>query len=296
MDCASGLAWPVAQLGRALELLARESGLRPGAGAPLTSPPPIGASRQALESWVEQACRRLNLEAEPAEIPYNAVERRLCHAGPALLTIAGSGGTSFLALVEAGRRAAVVLGCDGLRHRVRMSELAAWLRRVLEAPVAPMIEALVAEAGIPDGRRSRAEAAIMRDRFESAPISLCWLLRQRPDAPFRDHLQQALLTRHLWIFSIAYLAQSCVSVIAWWIVGRAALEGRFDAGTLVAWIFLLLMLVPLTLVAAWSQGVFAIGAGGFLKLRLLFGTLRLNPDEPRHQGVGQHLARVIESE
>jgi ATP-binding cassette subfamily B protein len=49
-------------------------------------------------------------------------------------------------------------------------------------------------------------------------------------------------------------------------------------------------------VAAWSQGVFAVGAAGLLKLRLLFGALRLQPDETRHQGIGQHLARVIESE
>ena len=40
MDCASGLAWPVTQLGGALELLARAGGLRPRSGAPLASPPP----------------------------------------------------------------------------------------------------------------------------------------------------------------------------------------------------------------------------------------------------------------
>src|SRR5439155_15459511 len=39
-----------------------------------------------------------------------------------------------------------------------------------------------------------------------------------------------------------------------------------------------------------------IGAAGFLKTRLLFGALRLEPDETRHQGIGQHMARVIESE
>jgi ABC-type multidrug transport system fused ATPase/permease subunit len=297
MDRASGLAWPVTHLGRALELLARTSGLRARSSAPVPSPPPrIEASRDALGRWVEEACRRLNLEAESAEIPYNAVERSLCHAGPALLTLAGPNGPSYLALVAAGRRAAVVLGPDGQRHRVRISELAAWLRQDLEAPLAPMVQALVAEAGIPAGRRYQAGLAILRDRFGSTPVSPCWLLRLRADAPFWQHVRQALLPRHLVIFSIAYLATACVGVTAWWIVGRAALEGRFDAGTLVAWTFLLLMLVPLGLVAAWSQGVFAIGAGGLLKLRLLYGALRLEPDETRHQGVGQHLARVIESE
>ena len=136
----------------------------------------------------------------------------------------------------------------------------------------------------------------MRDRIGPAPLSHGWLLRLPPGAPFRHHLRQALVTRNLVIFSIAYVLQTCVSVTAWFMAGRAALEGRFDAGTVFAWTFLLLMLAPLGLVAAWSQGVFAVGAGGLLKLRLLFGALRLEPDETRHQGIGQHLARVIESE
>jgi ATP-binding cassette subfamily B protein len=297
MDRASDLAWPVAHLGKALETLARASGLRPRSGAPLPSPSAtIETSRDALGSWVEQACRRLDLEAEPAEVPYNAVESSLCHAGPALLTLAGPDGPSFVTLLEAGRRVAVVLGPDGRRHRLPLGELAAWLRRDLEAPLAPRVQALLAEAGIPLVRRLQAGRAILRDRFGSAPISACWHLRLRPEAPFRQHLRQALLMRHLWMFVLAYVAQASVLVASWWIVGRAALEGRFDPGSLFAWTFLLLTIVPLGLVAAWSQGVFAIGAGGLLKLRLLFGALRLEPDATRHQGVGQHLARVMESE
>ena len=40
----------------------------------------------------------------------------------------------------------------------------------------------------------------------------------------------------------------------------------------------------------------AIGAGALLKQRLLFGTLRLEPEEIRSEGSGQLLGRVIESE
>ncbi len=159
-----------------------------------------------------------------------------------------------------------------------------------------MVQALLVEAGIPAARRPQAGQAVLRDQFGSAPVAPCWLLRLPPHAPFRQHLRQAMLTRHLWIVVFALLAHACVLVASWWIIGRAALEGRFDPATLFAWSFLLLMLVPLALFGAWSQGVFAIGAGGFLKLRLLYGALRLEPDETRHQGVGQHLARVMECE
>ena len=44
------------------------------------------------------------------------------------------------------------------------------------------------------------------------------------------------------------------------------------------------------------QGRFAIGVGGLLKPRLLAGALRLAPEEMRHQGAGQLLGRVFESE
>jgi ATP-binding cassette, subfamily B, bacterial len=57
-----------------------------------------------------------------------------------------------------------------------------------------------------------------------------------------------------------------------------------------------LTLVPFRLLATWSQGRLAIGAGGLLKQRLLYGALRLEPEEIRYQGAGQLLGRVLEAE
>src|SRR6185503_5649058 len=100
----------------------------------------------------------------------------------------------------------------------------------------------------------------------------------------------------LTVFVAAYAASAIISMGAWWLIGRAALEGRLESGTLVGWSFLLLSLVPLAVFAMWSQGLFAIGVGGILKTQLLAGALKLDTDETRHQGIGQHLARVLESE
>jgi ATP-binding cassette subfamily B protein len=44
------------------------------------------------------------------------------------------------------------------------------------------------------------------------------------------------------------------------------------------------------------QSTVALGLGGLLKKRLLYGALRFSPDEIRHRGVGQLLGQVIESE
>ena len=85
-------------------------------------------------------------------------------------------------------------------------------------------------------------------------------------------------------------------LLAWWMIGQGALQGRLDPGWLLAWALLLVTLVPFRLLATWSQGRLAIGAGGLLKQRLLYGALRLAPEEMRHQGAGQLLGRVIEAE
>jgi ATP-binding cassette subfamily B protein len=62
------------------------------------------------------------------------------------------------------------------------------------------------------------------------------------------------------------------------------------------WALLLLTLVPLRVFITRLQGWVAIGTGALLKQRLFFGSLRLDPDSLRHQGAGQLLGRVLESE
>src|SRR6266568_4556359 len=77
--------------------------------------------------------------------------------------------------------------------------------------------------------------------------------------------------------------------------GGCATRG-FDWGWLTAWALVLFSMVPFRLLVTWWQGMLAIRIGGLLKRRLLFGALQLHPDEIRHQGAGQLLGCVIESE
>jgi ATP-binding cassette subfamily B protein len=79
-------------------------------------------------------------------------------------------------------------------------------------------------------------------------------------------------------------------------IGHGALEGRLDQGWLLAWALLLLTIVLLQVLATWSQGLLALGAGGLLKQRHLYGALRLAPEEVRNQGAGQFFGRVMESQ
>jgi ATP-binding cassette subfamily B protein len=109
-------------------------------------------------------------------------------------------------------------------------------------------------------------------------------------------VRQARLPRHLLVLIGAHTVQYFLLLLSWWLVGRGALEGRLDLGWLLAWGLILLTTVPFRLLMIWSQGVLAIGAGGLLKQRLLYGVLRLAPEEVRHQGAGQFFGRVLESQ
>jgi ATP-binding cassette, subfamily B, bacterial len=291
------LAWPAARLGEALAALARTAGLAPRAMELLS--PPVGLpghGDEALGGWLQAAASRLGLEAEPAEITYGEVEGRLRRLGPALLRLPGDGEPSVLACFGAGHRTVALLGPDLTVHRLRPAAVCAALCRDLEAPVAAEVDRLLVEAGVPKRRQARARAALLHERLGPRPIGGCWLLRLSPGASLWHQARQAHLPSHFLALVGAHAGQYLFWLLAWWMIGQAALQGRFDSGWLLAWALLLVTLVPFRMLAAWWQGRLAIGAGVLLKQRLLYGALRLAPEEMRHQGAGQFLGRVLEAE
>ncbi len=100
----------------------------------------------------------------------------------------------------------------------------------------------------------------------------------------------------LLALAIAHALQYGLWILAWYLVGSHVLSGGTDRGWLIPWALLLLTLVPLRVLITRLQGWAAIGAGALMKQRLFFGSLRLDPDSLRHQGAGQLLGRVLESE
>lgn len=280
MDSASGLAWPLARLPDAIDALARATGF---------------AAERAVDAG--RGSGHPAFETDSFDVPYAALDRTLQHAGPALLKLTSSEGDAFLAVIEAAdRRAIRLLAPDGTRVTVPRATVATWLRAHLDQPVAASVDRLLAEAGIPAERQEAARRSILGTHLGASPVTRCWLLRPKPEATLWQHMRHAAVPRRFAVFLLAYAGISLASVGSWWLIGAAALEGRFDPGSLLAWTFLLLSVVPLGLFAMWSQGVFILGTGGLLKLQLLAGALKLDPDDTRHAGVGQHLASVIESE
>ena len=307
------IAWPANRLAEALEALALRSGLRPKSVELPIPPAGIADEPRRLGLWIESVANTLGVEAEPSEIRYAEVERKLASAAPALIRCSDG---RLLALLDEG----TVLGPDLEVHRLGADVIRAELCADVEAPLTGALDGLLAvaqltarpetcerpltneldelleAASIRGRRRERVREALLRERLAGTRVGYAWLLRLPPGSSFSLQLKLAQVPRRLGLLAGAHLIQYVLWLAAWFVVGVGALEGRLDRGLLLAWALLLFTLVPIRGLITWLQGVVSITAGGILKERLLYGALRLKPDEIRHQGAGQLLGRVIESE
>jgi ATP-binding cassette, subfamily B, bacterial len=291
------LSWPVSKLGEALEALARTGGLMPRS-VEVPPPPPRLAwdGSEALGRWIEATAGSLGFEAEPVEVSYAEVEQVVRSAGPVLLRLPGGEEPHFLALLRGRRRAVSILGPDRTVYRLQPEMICEALCQGLELLLTARVDQLLSQAKVPKQRQARARAAILRERLGPVRIDGGWLLRLLPSASIWHQMRQAGLPRHLLRFMGAHTVEYFLLLLSWWMIGRGALEGQLDQGWFLAWALILLTIVPFKLLTMWSQGMLAIGAGGLLKQRLLYGALRLEPEEMRHLGAGQLLGRVIESQ
>jgi ATP-binding cassette subfamily B protein len=297
MEALNTLAWPVGRLGEAITALARLRGWRLRDVEP---PAYQGGLEQdgteAIGVWLEAAATWLGVEAEPVEIPYAEVESLVRRAGPALLRLPGLEKPGFLALLGSQGCRVMLVGPDLVVHRMTVEVICTALCHVAEAPLRVEVAQVLAAVGVPRQRRVRAQRAMLNERLSAARLGDCWLLRLPADASFWQQVRQARLPRRLLGLLGAYATQYFCWLLAWWLLGRGALQGHLDAAWLLAWGLLLVTLIPLRLWSTWGQGQLALGVGGLLKTRLLAGALRLAPEEMRHQGAGQFLGRVLEAE
>ncbi len=289
--------WPLARAGEALESLSRASGFAPATrAASIANFLPATLDREGMARWIDTASHTLGLEADALNVNYGHVGELVRAAGPALLYAETKAGPRLVALVGARRNKAAVIALDHSTVKVPAEEIEDALFADVYAKSGARIDVLLDKANVPEQRRSRARDALVRGPVARTPFEAGWMLRTPPSAPFFGQVRQAGLVRPTVSMIIANLVTQGLSVAAWWLIGRGALEGNLDRGWLVAWALIMLTMIPVRVMASWWQGVIGVGAGALLKRRMLLGALRLEPEEIRHQGTGQILGRVIESE
>jgi ATP-binding cassette subfamily B protein len=294
------IAWPASRLGELIENLAQKAGLisRP---TRLLQPPEalLKAGKPSIDSWIDNAASHLSLEAEAINTLYTDVEMLIRTAGPAILQLppqAKTDGPLFLALLRGSLRRVTILCPDLKIRRLRLEVIRAALCSPYEALVGETIDQILLDAQVPIERRQPARRAILREQLGPIRIEAGWLLRLSPGTGLHRQLQHAGVYRPVFILLGMYFVQQLLTIASWYVIGRGVFQGHFDLGWLFAWAILLFSIIPVQIIVSDAQSELSMGAGALFKQRLIHGTLKLEPEEIRHQGLGQYLGRVMESE
>ena len=291
------MAWPAVRLNEAVEVLAQKSGLALDTNLEIVPPPHIHKlDARTLGDWIEGAADRLGLEAEAVSTTYTEVEQMLLSACPALLTLPNHPQSGFLIIFKARRGRVSVITPELTECHIPLAIIQSSLTQEIEAPVGEQVDRLLAVTGVPQHRRAQTRQAILDEQLSEIRIEGCWLLRQLPGAGYWSQVRRARLPRYLAMLVAADAVYSLLQAVGWWIILQGSLEGHFDSVWLWAWCLVLFSAVPFQVLSLWARGLVSVGNGALFKRRLLYGALQLDPEEVRHQGVGQFLGRVLESD
>ncbi len=144
--------------------------------------------------------------------------------------------------------------------------------------------------------RPAAVEKLIDKRLASKPVARITHFASLPGSRFPTQLRSTGWFGRLATMAAAYTAADIASLLGFALLGRAAFSGRWDPGWFWGWVALLAISLPLQAISSWNQGWLSIAFGGLMKQRLLAGSLAIDVDKIRTQGVGQLLSRVLESE
>jgi ATP-binding cassette subfamily B protein len=314
----------VARLGEAIEALARLANLLPGSvpalSATLSAPAPrVYADDDAREQWVESVAQHLSIEAEPVEAKYADVDAFVCGVAPAIVGISDGGsqmadssetetGRSgiedrkskiqnlprFLVLLKGGNRV-TLLAPNLSQQKIAAPVLRDTLCREVETPFSETTEQMLIQAGVAPERRARVRRTILAQRLSTVSVARGWILRLSPSTADWRQLRHTRIIPLTAIILGVNLLQQLLTIAGWGIIGGDVLQGRFDWARLWAWALLTLMGIPLQMLAAYVGARLGTNVGSTFKTRLLYGALKLEPEEIRHEGAGQFLSRIMDA-
>ena len=285
--------WPRARLAELLAAAARHFGV-PGANVGAA---PLVSSDEEIEYLIERMAQAAGLEAEPVVIAYPRFDTFLQSGGPVLLALDAE--ASELALVVAStRRKLRLLGSDHRLHTVDPGEIRVRMCAEAEAPFAGRLDAMLDEIGVAPRRRARARRSLLLQWLSAGAVENCWLLRRPPSATLlaRAAHESGGLVKNLIVATGAHVAAYALGVSAVAVIAQGFERGWIDLGWLYAAGLILLLALLFGVLANLTLGQLAIDVGTLIKQRLLAGTLLFGAHEMKHQGAGQLLGRVIESD
>lgn len=289
--------WPASRLGEALEMLAQRSGLQPSPVRPPAAPSGITDSDAQREQWLHFTADQLGIEVEPVEITYREIDAFIRQSAPVILriTLPDQAVPVFLPVLRGGGRVSILTPDLKTRH-VSVASLAALIRAPFFAATAVRDHTFLERVGVPDERKEAVRAALYDEVFGTSQVQGGWLVRLGPGAPLMSHLRRAGLLRALIVILLAQGVIQGLTLGGWAIMSNQTLQGSFDIGWLAAWGLLLFTAIPLQLGIAVHTTTVSTRIGTLLKQRLIHGTLSLNPEALRHEGMGQFLSRIMDAD
>jgi len=289
----AALSWPVSRLGEALTGLTRKGRL--GNADNELAAPADSEDASELKNWILWAANRLGCEASVLAIPFRSLERELATAYPALLQLSEN---AYLAVLSGkGGKLSVLAPNLEIRH-VSARALAAAIREPAERALRAELGSTLKEAGlaVSNSKQRRTLDLLLDEQAAGKSFDQCWILRSQPGNGAFRLLRESNAMQNAAGLVVAHIGQYLLWIASWAVLGSLSFSGHMDRGWLLGWALLLVTLIPFQLSTTWLQGLFAIGLGGYLKRRLLWGSLRLASDEMRRGGIGSFLGQALEAE
>ncbi len=299
------IAWPASKLAEAIDILAHKSKLASDLVSVSASSLYLGrAEDKIFDHWFTRAAQQLKITAESVAVSYLDMDTLVRGGGPILLRLPPHFDTDesyFLALLKSRWGKAAIIGPDLKVHHIKTKTLQQALSYEIEAPLMSHTETLLTQLGVSEQRRKRAltsmaQETILREGLGSAQIITGWLLNPEANVSL---WQQARFERAFYPFFVAvgaFAIAYTLTLLSWVIIGQGDFNGHLDSGWLQAWALLTFNAVFFKMIVFDYHSKFSMNAGGLIRRKMLYGTLKLQPDDIRHQGAGQFLGRVLESE
>lgn len=286
--------WSLAQLNERFVWLA-EAWRRPL--PPTPAPPAVGlATRPELERWIAQLADWYELEAEPFELTYYEAAGKIAPLQTGLLWLIHEPTPTFVWVEKATSQTVTLLAPDQKSYTFPLKALLHHLQEPLAAQLRPEVTQLLHNAQITGAAHEKAAQFLLQERLGGKLVARGWLMRLPAGAGFLDQLRFAQVDRVLGKLSFNYVVKMVFWLGSWGLLWQGVTAGQPQWGWLTLWALFSITSLIFRFLESWYLHLFILLMSWLFKRRLLGGGLKLEPEEIRHQGVGQLLGRVIEAD
>ena len=288
--------WHPLQIGDALTILTKQLKWKTGEVQLSSVTNEMGNCQDKISERIASFADMIGIKAEKVMVQYDGIENLLKKAPPAIFLIQKDNQPFLLIVLNSKGEMLEVLGNDLIKYKLSNKIICSLFCRKIETPVLEEIDELLDDAGITQRQKFKARQILLKERIGKKWIGDCWIVRQSLSETMRQQAHHARVSARTILLVFSYLVYYCLWLFSWWLIGKGVLQGHIDLTWLIAWGLTLLTLVPLKMAIRWLQGILSIKVGCLIKQKLFHGALNLNPDSIRHQGIGQLMGKVAESE